>query len=610
MRIKALPLLLFLFLSRLASAQVIQLNEETPYQNIGRQLSYHEDKSAVLDMQEVMRLDAAGKFLPGQSDVLNFGNTKSAFWLKISYLQDFFEDVSLVVDVPNIERIDCYILKKDGTAFHIPSGAIAKQHKGVTISNNFSFKLPDPALLASPAKVYLRLQTHNYMLVPIKLATSSKIIAGQALRDRLENIYAGMLITLLLFNIFLFISIKDRTYLYYSLYVLTLAGYLVLYLRGYVFMLGDNIRIALNLHPHIFLSISVIAGILFCRKFLNLDQKLPKVLGVFNILIGFAILMFLSSLFGYKAVSAEISRYLTILVSLVLWGTGLLLYRRGHKAAKYYIIAWFSMGITIIIVTLSTTGTLPTGDYTFELIPIGSAIELLLLSFALGDRYKSMIRNEKKVVALKASNEVKNKLFSIISHDLRSPLNSLMSILSLKDMDALTLDEIKYLLDENRKNIETIHNTLNNLLYWSKSQMDGIKTSPVAFDLKLLIDELILVYMPLIQEKGIVSKLELEDTGMVYADLDQIKLVFRNLFDNAIKFTEKGQEMGCSIKLAKTEVEVCLYNQTTDTSGIFTNEGTGLGLQLCREYINSNGSELDISSKDGAVYFCFKLPAV
>ena len=610
MRIKALILLIFTFLTQHADAQLIHLNEQTPYQNIGRQVIYYQDSSATLGLAEILKLDSAGRFERGKSDILNFGNTKSAFWLRVSYVQNTYEDVSIVVDVPNIEHIDCYILQKDGTTVHIPSGALSRDHRGVTVANNFVFKLPNPSLLTNPAKVYLRLKTNNYMLVPIKLATYQNIVSGQALRDRLENIYAGMLITLLLFNILMFISVKDRTYLYYSLYVFTLTGYLILYLRGYVFMLGDDIRILVNLHPHMFLSVSIIAGILFCRKFLNLDQNLPRVLKIFNILIGLGILMFLTSLLGYKALSAEISRYLTILVSLVLLGTGLFLYRRGHKPAKYYVIAWLSMGVTIIVVTLSTTGSLPTGDYTFELIPIGSAIELLLLSFALGDRYKSMIRNEKKVVALKASNEVKNKLFSIISHDLRSPLNSLMSILSLKDMDALTLDEIKYLLDENRKNIETIHNTLNNLLYWSKSQMDGIKTSPVAFDLKLLIDDLILVYMPLIQEKGIVSKLELAEAGMVYADKDQVKLIFRNLFDNAIKFTGKGQEMGCTLRSFKDRIEVCLYNQTSDTSGIFNHGGTGLGLQLCREYINSNGGELDISCREGSVYFCFELPVL
>jgi len=610
MRITAFLLPLFLFINFFASAQVIRLNEETPYQNIGKQLSYYRDETAKLDLKQVMKLDSSKQFVRGTSDVINFRNTKSAVWLKISYLQDFYEDVALVVDVPTIERVDCYILTKDGGVISRHSGAFAKEMKGVRIANNYTFKMPDPKNLGKPATVYLRLQTNNYLLVPIKLGTVDTIVKGQASRDRLESLYTGMLITLLLFNIFLFISVKDNTYLYYSVYVLTLTIYVSLYLRGYAYLLGDSVRFLVFSSPHAFLSISIIGSILFCRKFLNLEKTFPKVLKVYWAMIGVATLMFLTSILGYKTASAEISKYLTILISLILWGTGFVVYRRGLKAAKFYIIAWFSLGITLIIVTLSTVGVLPVGDYTFELVPIGSALELLLLSFALGDRYKSMLRNEKKVVALKASNEVKNKLFSIISHDLRSPLNSLMSILTLKDVDALSLDEIKYLLDENRKNIETINTTLNNLLHWSKSQMDGIKTEPVAFDISMLIDELMLVYMPLIQEKGIQTQMNLQAGLKVYADQDQVKLILRNLIDNAIKFTTKGNELGCSLKQVKNKVEICLYNQTNDTSGIFNNGGTGLGLQLCREYVSNNGSELEISCGEGKVYFCFELPAV
>jgi signal transduction histidine kinase len=231
------------------------------------------------------------------------------------------------------------------------------------------------------------------------------------------------------------------------------------------------------------------------------------------------------------------------------------------------------------------------------------------------------------IVQLEASNGVKNKLFSIIAHDLRSPFNSLISIFALKDMDMLSLDELKMLLSENRKNIDTIHNTLNNLLYWAQSQMEGVKTQPFAFNLKLLIEDLILVYSPLIQLKGIAVNLQADERVVVYADENQIQLVLRNLIDNAIKFTPPAHSIGISLTQKENLLEICVSNTISSTNALnierITNpnafeatygtgqeKGIGLGLHLCREYIRANGAELEVRITGRLVSFCFNLPGV
>jgi len=317
-------------------------------------------------------------------------------------------------------------------------------------------------------------------------------------------------------------------------------------------------------------------------------------------------------------------------------------------------MAWTFITFTVIAVALSLQGIVTYHDYTFEFVPVGSTIELLLLSFALGDRYKTIIQNEQKardenlllvknqnqllekqvedrtlklsetILKLEDSNAVKNKLFSIIAHDLRSPFNSLISIFSLKDMDLLTFDELKLLLNENQKNIETIHNTLNNLLYWAKSQMEEVTTQYTHFDLKHLVENLMLVYQPLIEKKGIISRLQVEGDTMVYADENQIQLVLRNLIDNAIKFTSHGRTILIALTGRNNGLEVSLSNTITDpapfnlknimnsptlqtTYGTNMEKGVGLGLHLCKEYLRSNGSELKAKVDGDMVTFYFEL---
>lgn len=637
-----------------ATTPIINLDSNLSYINLGKSVTYFEDKSANLTFQQIQILSDKGQFTPGKTAILNLGNTKSAFWIRIEYAGNPEERNYLILDVPNIEHIDFYI-KTDHELIHRVAGAILPSASGVTTTNNFIFDLPVQHKKHSVNTVWIRLKTNNILIVPIKMATSENFAQGKSLKNTLEIIYIGILLTLFIFNIFLYFSIKDDTYLYYSLYVCSLAIYVVTYLRGYGYLMGDDFRIMLNRYPHIFLSISIIASILFSQKFLNLKTLTPKWAKASNLLIICCIVMFTTSLFGFKSISATLAQIISLLCAVVLWCSGIIAYKKGHKPAKYYILAWTFIAFTIVAVVLSLEGIFPYHDYSFEFVPIGSTVELLLLAFALGDRYRAILTNEQRVrdenftliqtqnqrleklveertikltdtiLQLESSNAVKNKLFSIIAHDLRSPFNSLMSIFSLKDMNLLSLDELKMLLNENKKNIDTIHNTLNNLLYWAKSQMEGIKIQPTAFNLKALIEDLTLVYLPLIQSKGITINFQSIDNCIVYADENQIQLVLRNLIDNAIKFTPPSHSIDISLINRDANIEVCVCNTVSSTnelnlesmtnpeafeatSGTGHEKGIGLGLHLCREYIKSNGSNLQVKISGREITFCFELP--
>lgn len=637
-----------------ATTPIVNLDSNLNYRNLGKNVTYYEDKSAGLSLQQIQVLFKTGQFKAGKTDILNLGNTKSAMWIRMEYTGNGEERNYLVLDVPNIEYIDLYVSTDNGL-FHRVAGSVLPSSPGVTVTNNFIFELPIQKEKSTPDTIWLRLKTNNILLVPIKMATSENFAQGKSVKNSLEVMYIGILLTLFLFNLFLYFSIKDKTYLYYCFYVLSIAIYVVTYLRGYGYLFGYEARAMLNLYPHLFLSISLIASILFSQKLLNLKSIAPAWIKVCNLLLVCCMVMFFTSLFGFKSISATLAQVMSIVCAVILWSSGIAAYRKGHKEARYYLLAWSFIALTVVAVVLSMAGVFTYHDYSFEFVPIGSTIELLLLAFALGDRYRTILTNEQKVrdenfiliqtqnqrleklveertikltdtiMQLESSNNVKNKLFSIIAHDLRSPFNSLMSIFSLKDMNLLSLDELKMLLNENKKNIDTIHNTLNNLLYWAKSQMEGIKTQPTNFNLKELVEDLRLVYSPLIQSKGITINLQYSDNSNVYADDNQIQLVMRNLIDNAIKFTPSSHSIGIRMVTEQSHVKICVSNTVSDanelnlegmtkaeafeaTSGTGNEKGIGLGLHLCREYIKSNGSELQVRISGIEVSFCFELP--
>jgi signal transduction histidine kinase len=226
------------------------------------------------------------------------------------------------------------------------------------------------------------------------------------------------------------------------------------------------------------------------------------------------------------------------------------------------------------------------------------------------------------VHSLEMANADKTRIFSIIAHDLRSPFNSLISLFSLNDMDLLTFDDVKMLLSDSRKSVDNIHNTLNNLLYWAQSQMKGIITTPTRFNMRVMVEDLMLVYQPLIRKKDIKTHIVVDDDDDVFADLNQINLVMRNLIDNAIKFTP----LGCYINIriwgntSYIYIDVCnpvsnilnvdrlIRKETSEPSYGTSNErGVGLGLHLCRDFVEKNKGQLKVSKEEECVVLRFNL---
>jgi signal transduction histidine kinase len=642
-----------LFTAPLAKAAQQPVIETFQYRNIGRQVSFFIDKTAKLELNQITSAPDT-RFKLGTQNILNFGNTTAACWVKIKYKATKNATVYLIIDAPNIEYIDAYIIDKQQKITKINTGSLVKRKPNEIDGNSFMLSLPISAE-DEHRTIFLRLKTNNILLVPIKLATPAQVITGRDVKGSIEYIYIGLLIGLLLYNLFLFISIKDITYLYYVLYVFTLSCYLLIYIRGYGYLFGDELRILFNQHPHVFLSLSVITSLIFCGKFLHLSAMAKKMTKFFYALGIIGVVLFFTSVFGFKHISVNIAQFLTVTVALVVWIAGIIAYKNGHQPGKYYILAWFFIWITVAIVTLSLGGIIEPSELTIQLIPIGSAFELLLLSFALGDRYKVIIQMEKQVrdenllliktqnqrleervnertlqlsstvEELENANSVKNKLFSIIAHDLRSPLNSLKSILSLNDMQALTPEELRTLLAENKNSIDSIYNTLNNLLHWAHGQMKGLITDVSQFKAKALLEELLLLYVPLIKKKNIRIVLLAEEEIEVLADENQIHLVLRNLIDNAIKFTPVHGRITIALKstaqranfniqnevanLKEVQMEQLVGDKITNAAyGTQNEKGIGLGLLLCYEYVKNNGDQLKVDLTPEGIAFSFSIP--
>lgn len=639
---------------------VIVVDKDLPYTSLGKSVTYYKDAKANFSLAQVMQADTKGEFLSSDADILNFGSSNSAYWIKASYLNKSGDKAFLILDISSIEDIDVYTEDGKGGFIRTHAGSLAPVNPNVITSSNYIFNLPKNTDVAKPQAVYLRVKTHNILLVPLKMAVSENLLAGVSAMQRLETIYIGILIALFFFNVSVFITSKDKTYFFYSLYLISLFIYVVFYFRGYSYLFGEDVRYFINAYPSVFLSIGAMSGIAFACTFLNLQAVLPRAKYIVKFLMAGWLVVVIISLTGNKSVSSFISQIFSVITMLIIWTLGIMAYSRGYKPALYFIIARASVCLITLWLVLSLVNIFPYNELTFQIAPLGFIFELLLISLAMGDRLKEMKRvslaeqsdklkiqeenlylissqNErlekvvesrtkalkKMVQSLETANADKNRLFSIIAHDLRSPFNSLISLFSLNDMDMLTFEDVKMLLNDSRKNIDNIHNTLNNLLYWAQSQMQGITTAPSRFNVRVLVEDLMLVYQPLINKKNIKTNFIVDDDSDVIADLNQINLVMRNLLDNAIKFTPFDRFIHIRIWGNSSHIYVDVCNPVAGalnvdkladkegsqpSYGTSNERGVGLGLHLCRDFIQKNKGQLKVSKEEECIVLRFNLP--
>ncbi len=234
------------------------------------------------------------------------------------------------------------------------------------------------------------------------------------------------------------------------------------------------------------------------------------------------------------------------------------------------------------------------------------------------------IENQKR--ELEDLNRLKIKFLSIISHDIRSPLLSLKGVLNLFDANLLNdKDELNAFFNQLNMEFNTTSSLLDNLLIWAKKQMYEESIEKVGFSINGLLNNILELKKAAIAKSDISIYNLLSDDIFVYADREMMNMVFRNLIGNALKFTPHGGQISIFYKLNEDELEIGvrdtgigisreqvekIYDANFySTNGLNEEKGNGLGLMLCREFIEKNNGKLWIESKVGAgSTFFFTLP--
>jgi signal transduction histidine kinase len=227
---------------------------------------------------------------------------------------------------------------------------------------------------------------------------------------------------------------------------------------------------------------------------------------------------------------------------------------------------------------------------------------------------------------LRSAINSKDKLFSVIGHDMRGPIGNLQRLLQLLLEDALEPEERDEMIRESLKSLRYTHDLLENLLFWARSQKSELSNQPEVFRLDDAVIENVLMLDAVAKDKGQILRHDVPANILVYADRNMVNLIIRNLLTNAIKFTHDGgiievkgeiQQSKALVMVKDTGVGFSRDNQkiifqdkkTCFTHGTRGEKGTGLGLALCIDFIGKIGGTYFVESKENhGTVFSFTLP--
>lgn len=263
---------------------------------------------------------------------------------------------------------------------------------------------------------------------------------------------------------------------------------------------------------------------------------------------------------------------------------------------------------------------------------VKTQLRLKLSKELIAEQNKQITEQNKQITKqntqLKELNATKDKFFSIIAHDLRNPFQVLKELTShiVENFQAITTDELYSLLVLLRDTSNSGYDLLENLLVWSKSQRSTLKPEPVFLELYSFIEEQLNLLRPTASKKEIVIKNTINQKLTAHFDVNILQTIIRNLVSNAIKFTPQKGKITISAtknnKITKITVsdtgigiaekdlkKLFRIDVNHSTPGTNAEEGTGLGLILCKEFADKCGGDITVKSKVGkGSDFTFSLP--
>jgi two-component system, NtrC family, sensor kinase len=581
MNYKVITTILFLvFGCILGSAQpIITLNQNDTIFLAGSSCGVLHDKDNQLTIQDIIKSTA---FQQNANEHIILGtNDDNYHWIKFKIANNNPHDTYLDLLVPSVDSVVLYTIEDNKIVETQQSGAFVAQKQNALSANNiiFSLKKSDKTI-----EYYLKVKMRWLDDLKPRIGTYRYLFEAYHRQDLIFGSIIGLVLVFIIYNLFVFFQLREKVYLYYSLYLFSVSAFMFQY---HNFVTEFIITNTPSFYDYLMVSIGLsgIFGALFAINFFETKKNVPR---LHRFYIGFLIVNIAYTLFaltGNIKWSILLAYPLTPTETILIIVTSIILWREGNPTAKFYLFGWLALTFGLVVFLLQKLGKLPYNDYTEYALPIGVALEAIILSLAIVHRFKIMKQNADEVtkhsllvlkenedlvkeknrlleqtveeqnsiiqsalqrfydseeklkdyaIRLEKSNKELTDFAHIASHDLKAPIRGIMSFSQLFERrNAAKFDDIdREYFNFIKANAKQSSRLIDDVLSYSKIDKNLGEAENV--DLNTCLYTIEINLKTLMQDKK--AELVFEYLPTIKSHSSLINQLFRNLIANGIKY--------------------------------------------------------------------------
>ena len=610
-----------------AMPEPVVITPEQGSYSLAKHLELLEDPSRNLTITDIVSPQTKAHFTTSTADTPSFGFTTSAVWARFTVKNSLPHSVEYFLEAkyPLLDHIDLYTPTDTGDFTVLKAGdSLPFPQRTIQHRNNIF-----PVRLASGEEktLYLRCETTSSLNLPLALHSPACLAGEISLEQTLLGIYYGILLVMMIYNFFIYLGLKDSTYLYYVLFVFTYMLFqLSLNGMAFQFFWPNQIWWANNCTP-LFIFLAYIFATQFTRNILDTERNIPRIDTVLKAGLILSIIGSILALFVGYNLSIRLATLMSLtVVTLIVAGFACMI--KGYRPARYYFLAWSVSMLGVTVYALKTFGLLPHIFITHWGIQLGSAWEVILLSMGLADRFQLMKQEkehlqtvyakqleeahsdleksfhdleqfknslealvkertadlsrvnenlaqearfrQKAEARAEAASKAKSQFLASMSHEIRTPMNAILGMANMAAKMAETAKLRQYLtvIQDSGKALLAL---INDILDFSKIEAGRLDLESVNFDLRETVENIADLFGKQVTEKGLelLISVEADTPCAMVGDPLRLRQILINLVNNAIKFTEKGEVAITARCDNQNDTEATLHFSVRDTgSGI------------------------------------------